>query len=407
MFSINITTETTTNEGTEFGFILEDYTQRVILAAILAVVFIVGIPGNTLVILAVILSRRLRSPTNWFVVNLAATDFITCAFIPFQMLSLLSQEGWPLPAWICRVAAGMSLTCVTSSTINLALIAFNRWYLLTKSRASFLKMFSRKKMFAFVALAWLYSVVVVVVPTAAGIGTPGHSFKFKTCSYYDNNASTSTALYILFIGIWMFVLPAVSTVIFYILIYKFVKRHAQKMSSHMRMMPNRSDGPSSVVGLSSGSLPSVLESEVGCSSIQNNTMLTPTKQQACCTRSPKGFNREHVTFTKKMALVVCVFFACYLPGICMTTAAVPFDFYLPAVPWSQLLAVINSALNPIIYAWAIPAFSEVMGCILRCRYKNIPNPVDFIRCLSRKWRASIEQVLYIVYNKKGEECHVR
>ena len=390
MSSINITTETTTNEGTEFGFILEDYTQRVILAAILAVVFIVGIPGNTLVILAVTLSRGLRSPTNWFVVNLAATDFITCVFMPFHMVVLLSQEGWPLPAWICGVCAVISGICVTSSTTNLALIAFNRWYLLTKSRTSFLKMFSRMKMFAFVALAWLYSVVVVVVPTAASIGSSGHSFKFNRCSYYGNNASTPTALYIPFLGIGMFVLPTVSTVVFYILIYKFVKRNAQKMSSHMRMMPNRSDGPTAVVGLSSGSLPSVSESEVGCSSssIQNDGTLTSTKQQVCTTRRPpKGFNREHVTFTKKMALIVCVFFACSLPSICITAAAaaaVPVDFYLPAVPWAQLLAVINSALNPIIYAWAIPAFRAVMGCILRCRHKNIPNPVDFIRCLSRK-----------------------
>ena len=146
MASTSINTEWPSDNGvTEYAYILEDYTQRVILYVILAVVVFVGIPGNTLVILAVSLSRRLRSPTYWFVVNLAVTDLITCIFIPFHMVALLSRQGWPLPEWICAVSGGVSFICVTSSTTNLALIAFSRWYLLTKPLGSFQKVFQMKK----------------------------------------------------------------------------------------------------------------------------------------------------------------------------------------------------------------------------------------------------------------------
>ena len=80
--------DSTTITSRSTSLVLQDYTQRVIVATVLAVVFIVGIVGNALVILAVTLSRRLRSPTYWFVVNLAVTDFVTCIFIPFQIVAL-------------------------------------------------------------------------------------------------------------------------------------------------------------------------------------------------------------------------------------------------------------------------------------------------------------------------------
>ena len=378
MPSISMTSETTTTkEASDIGFVLEDYTQRVIIGAVLAVVFGVGVTGNTLVIMAVNLSRRLQSPTNWFVVNLAATDLITCIFTPFHMVALLSKQGWPLPDWICAVSGGITFMCVTSSTTNLALIAFNRWYLLTKPRALLLTMFSRKKMIALVVSAWLYSMLVAVVPTLAGVGAPGYSYKFKTCTFYDGDGYISTTLYGVVLGFGMLILPAIPTVTFYILIYRFVKRHTRKMASRVQVTPSRSDGSTSNVGLPSGGHLSTVKSDV-CytSSVQNDTTTTSEQERACTGRFPKSLNRRHVTFTKKMALIVCVFFACYLPSIAITT--MPLETIISALPWAQLLVVVNSSLNPIIYAWAIPTFREVMECILRCRYKNIPEPVHFI-----------------------------
>ena len=320
-----MTTETTTQGVTDFEFILEDYIQRVILSIIIAVVFVVGIPGNTLVILAVILSRGLRSRTNWFVVNLAATDFITCAFIPFHMVALLSQEGWPLPAWICAVSAGTSLVCITATTTSLALIAFSRWYLLKKPHALFQTMFTQKKMFLMVTLAWVYSVVVVVLPTAAGVGALGFNNKFNTCSLYDGDGSISTALYGNVLAIGMFVLPFIPTLTFYSLIYGIVRRHTKMMASHLMMAPIRSGdglGNISTVGLPSTSQPATVESELGFSStIRNDTSAASTEERPPTGQSSTSIKREHVNFTKKMALILCVFFICYLPMIVVTPLA--------------------------------------------------------------------------------------
>ncbi|XP_030830297.1 C5a anaphylatoxin chemotactic receptor 1-like [Strongylocentrotus purpuratus] len=107
-------------------FVFEDYNQRIAIAIILCIIFIVGAIGNTLVITAVGLSRKLRSSTNWLVVNLGCSDLLTCLSLPFNVVALLSRDGWPLPGWICAANSAVILVCLGASVMTLALIAYNR-----------------------------------------------------------------------------------------------------------------------------------------------------------------------------------------------------------------------------------------------------------------------------------------
>ena len=367
MASTSDITEWPTDKGlTEnpYLYVLEDYTQRVISSLILAIVFLVGIPGNTLVILAVTLSRRLRSPTYWFVVNLAVTDLITCIFIPFQMVALLSQQGWPLPEWICAVCAGVTLICLTSSTTSLALIAFNRWYLITKPLGSFQKMFQMKNSIFIIACACLYSVLLVVVPPLVGIGAIGYTYQYKTCTFVDD--APRSAIYSVMLWLGMFILPTIPIVTFYSLIYRFVRRHT--LSSVSITMTSH--------GVSSASQVSVVmpESEHGSpSSTQNDASSSTTLAHP----STMGSTRDQINITKKLAIIVCTFFACFIPiMICLLFMSAT---SARAYAWIVLLVFINSCLNPLIYARTIPAFRGVMWCILRCRYADIPEPIGLIR----------------------------
>ena len=166
----------------------------------------------------------------------------------------------------------------------------------------------------------------------------------------------------------------------YSLFYGIIRRHTKKMASHLMMVPIRSDGGLgniSSVGIPSTSQPATVESELGFSStIRNDTSAASTEERPPTGQSSTSIKREHINFTKKMALILCVFFVCYLLIVVVTP--VPSGITDPVVPWTQTLVLKNSALNPIIYAWAIPVFREVMGCILRCRYNTIPKPVRFI-----------------------------
>lgn len=55
--------------------------QELALVALLSVVIIITVIGNTLVILAVLTTRRLRTVTNCFVISLAIADWLVGVFV--------------------------------------------------------------------------------------------------------------------------------------------------------------------------------------------------------------------------------------------------------------------------------------------------------------------------------------
>ena len=81
-------------------FILSTSAQY-IFASFLILTSVTGIAGNSLVILSVFLSAKLQTKTNVFVVTLAFCDLLTCASIPFDVVSLVTPIGQPMPDRIC------------------------------------------------------------------------------------------------------------------------------------------------------------------------------------------------------------------------------------------------------------------------------------------------------------------
>lgn len=65
---------------------------RILDAILLILITVIGMTGNTLVILSVCLSHKLRTKTNIFVVNLAFADFFTCCTLPVVAWSLLAES---------------------------------------------------------------------------------------------------------------------------------------------------------------------------------------------------------------------------------------------------------------------------------------------------------------------------
>ncbi|XP_030830185.1 5-hydroxytryptamine receptor 2B-like [Strongylocentrotus purpuratus] len=208
-------------------FVFEDYNQRIAIAVILCIVFLVGSIGNTLVITAVVLSRKLRSSTNWFIVNLGCSDLLTCLCLPFNVVASVS-DGWPLPGWICAANSAVMWVCLGASVTTLAFIAFNRWYLLTKSGTQFQKLYTTRNICFMLLSAWMYPALLVLVPHFAGLGRLGYSHKFKACGQ-DNSIPTSF-LYSLTAGACAIIPVFIVTVVIYVRIYIFVSRQSKKMN---------------------------------------------------------------------------------------------------------------------------------------------------------------------------------
>ena len=75
---------------------LHRYGVLVSMACVWIVVAVLGITGNTMVILSAILSNHVRTMTNVLVVNLSVADLWTCLSLPWTSVALLSDGTWPL-----------------------------------------------------------------------------------------------------------------------------------------------------------------------------------------------------------------------------------------------------------------------------------------------------------------------
>ncbi|XP_022103010.1 alpha-1A adrenergic receptor-like [Acanthaster planci] len=334
----------TTTQGDGQTFRFENPVQRIIIGCIYSLVAVVGFSGNFMVILAVILSRKLQTRTNVFVVNLAVADLLFCSTAPFITLSLLSMNGWPLPLIVCSITAALFYTSLACSVMNLALIAINRFILITKTSKTYRSVYTPKKITAMVVFSWGYPAVVACFPLL-GIGRWGYSEKYKTCT--QDTSSKTTGLFSLLGSVLMYPIPLIILLVCYFKIYRHVTGHMKKM-----------------VGKGKGT-------EIEDTPNSPNTPSTTQLNR----NPPPSFSKRQVEITKNLFYVVCAFVACLAPFA--------INLMIPAsdhtIPWTSTIIIFNGIVNPIIYGAKHPHFKEVFRHMLRCRYHMIPEPSGCLR----------------------------
>lgn len=77
--------------------------EAVMKIVIYVVIMITAIIGNVLIILVVARDKRMRTTTNYFIVNLAVADLLVTAFCTWVHLVDNLTEGWVLGTFFCKM----------------------------------------------------------------------------------------------------------------------------------------------------------------------------------------------------------------------------------------------------------------------------------------------------------------
>ena len=133
------------------------YEERAFLASIVLLISIIGSTGNLLVIVAVALSKTLRTKTNVFVLNLSVADISACFAMPWFSVALLSGDEWLLPKaeWLCQTAGMVVFISIGCSLWTLTFIAVNRLFIITKPLATYQMVYSPLTIAIMLIFSWV------------------------------------------------------------------------------------------------------------------------------------------------------------------------------------------------------------------------------------------------------------
>lgn len=152
----------------------------------LALVSVFGTCGNILTIVSIAKTRKLHTAPNAYVANLAITDLTVCAvLIP---MAIVFYDG-PPNELLCQMVGYPNLVCMVVSVFNLSLIAANRYVLICKSRALYMKIYRRRNIIISCFMAWFIT-GMCLLPPFFGLGRYGYNIKFGTCIFITNDPET-------------------------------------------------------------------------------------------------------------------------------------------------------------------------------------------------------------------------
>lgn len=186
---------------------------------------ITGVIGNTLVVGAVIVSKKLRTTGNMFIVNLAIADLIVVVIVePFNYVGIIHGAGPYIEnVWLCHLVSIICVMACVSSMMNLAAIAVNRYIMINKFQL-YKRIFTKKKTLCICILLWIIA-FLIELPNLTGWG--GHTFDLKTlgCSF-DRLISLS---YTIFLSITALYIPLLLILFCYVKIFLFVRRSRRQI----------------------------------------------------------------------------------------------------------------------------------------------------------------------------------
>ncbi|KAJ8033172.1 Melatonin receptor type 1C [Holothuria leucospilota] len=323
--------------------------EDIILGVLNLTEVLVGVPGNSLVLIAVLLSRKLQTLSNAFIVNLAVADLITCLVIPVYFAGEWAKYYYPTLEPICQVALGITHTCVGCSMFTLAAIALNRFLLVLTPISTYRYIYRPWHLFCWIVALWsVPGMIALFPPMVFNTGKLGFDISAHTCVTLKDFPTSQQYEYTLVLGFY----PVPLSVIIFCysgILIKVVK-HKRRLKKNNNQENSAVDKQRCIYFF----FPILFRSSFQLESTRHKKLtLSPTE----------------VRVTRNFFYVFCAYILLLTPyAICSFTTCAISSYVGP-------IAIANSVVNPFIYGFNHPIFREVFLSFFKC--KGVPEPSWF------------------------------
>ncbi|KAI7811600.1 relaxin-3 receptor 1 [Triplophysa rosa] len=312
---------------------------RIMISIVYAVVCAVGLVGNLLVFfLMKVRQGRKKSTINFFVLNLAVTDFQFVLALPFWAVENALDFSWPFGNAMCKIVLTVTVMNMYASVFFLTAMSVTRYW----SVASALKDRTRYKTCSVKLVAALLWVLATVATTPTAIFASVNKINgVKLCLLRFPDGQQWHALYHLQKTLVAFVFPMLIITVCYLLLLRLIRQRSM-----------------------------------------NNNL-------------PKRQSRV----TKSVTVVVLSFFICWMPNHVITFWGVLVKFNM--VQWDKMyymihtyvfpvticLANVNSCLNPVLYCLMRREFRKMLKDFLW----RISSPAIVNSCQIRPFSGTVKE----------------
>ncbi|XP_007234230.1 5-hydroxytryptamine receptor 7 [Astyanax mexicanus] len=340
--------------------------ERVVIGVCLGCVSALTVMGNALVVIAVCVVKKLRQPSNYLLVSLAAADLsVATVVMPFAIVTDLTGGQWLFGQVFCNIFIAMDVMCCTASIMTLCVISVDRYLGITRP-LTYPARQNGQLMAKMIFGVWLVSASITLPPFcgwAKNINTAGVCLISQDFSY--TIYSTAVAFYI----------PMLVMLFMYYKIFKAARKSGAKhrFTSIVRSLdlpPAREIHCRNEAVRMHGLKPQHHGTGVAEECAALSRLLSPERQNMSI------FKREQKAATT-LGVIVGVFSICWLPFFILSTAR-PFicGVECSCIPiWLERMLLwfgyANSLVNPFIYAFFNRDLRSTYKDLLRCRYRNI------------------------------------
>ncbi|CAG5859409.1 relaxin-3 receptor 1-like [Menidia menidia] len=304
---------------------------RIFISVVYSVVCAVGLVGNLLVFFLMRLRQgRKRSTINFFIINLAVTDFQFVLTLPFWAVDTALDFSWPFGDAMCKIVLSVTVMNMYASVFFLTAMSVTRY--LSVATALKKKAYRRSSCVKWVCAVLWVAATLATAPTAI-FSTVTVVAGEKLCLLKFPEGHDWLALYHIQKILIAFIIPMLIVSVNYLMLLSFVRRKSMEGSN------------------------------------------------------PKRRSRV----TKSVAIVVLSFFFCWMPnhaitfwGVLVKFNAVNWDtsYYMVhtyVFPVTVCLAHTNSCLNPVLYCLMRPEIRKMLSSL----FWRVSTPPSGKACATR------------------------
>ncbi|XP_066894052.1 D(4) dopamine receptor isoform X2 [Kogia breviceps] len=192
-------------------------------------------PGNSLVCVSVAAERALQTPTNYFIVSLAAADLLLALLVlPLFVYSEVQGGVWLLSPGLCDALMAMDVMLCTASIFNLCAISVDR-FVAVAVPLHYNRQSRGGRQLLLIGATWLLS-AAVAAPVLCGLND-ARSRDPSVCRLEDR-------YYVVYSSVCSFFLPCPFMLLLYWATFRGLRRWeaARRAQLHSRA-PRRPSGP--------------------------------------------------------------------------------------------------------------------------------------------------------------------